>query len=951
MESSLSPFVNRHVGPQEEQILEMLKFLGVSTLDEMISKTIPQQIRTRNPLSAEILGNGKTEFEVLKEFKKLISLNQNFKSYIGLGYYDCVTPAVIQRGILENPGWYTQYTPYQAEISQGRLEALLNFQTMIVDFTGLEIANASLLDEATAAAEAILMAYAIKGRPSNYGVFVSDGCHPQNISVVKTRCEALGIEVTIGRHETLDFNKKIFAALIQYPETDGVVLDYSKFIEEAHKHEALVIFSADLLSLALLKSPGELGVDIVVGSTQRFGVPLGYGGPHAAFLATKDVYKRLMPGRIVGISKDSDGNTAIRLALQTREQHIRREKATSNICTAQVLLAVIASMFAVYHGPHGIKEIAERVFKLTNILANGLSKVGYKIKEGLFFDTVRVVTSKEKQSQILEYAKKEKINFRIYGNGHIGISLDETTTVDDIEQVLKAFNLGKDLDFSIRNDFSASKTFVIDDRFLRKTSYLMHQVFNSYHSETKMLRYLYKLQSKDLSLTTSMIPLGSCTMKLNAATEMLPVTWPKVNAIHPFVPVAQAEGYQIIFKHLQAMLAEITGFDAISLQPNAGAQGEYTGLLVIKKFQHISGQTQRDVCLIPASAHGTNPASAAMAGLKVVVVNCDKSGNIDLAALKTKAREHAQDLACIMLTYPSTHGVFEEEIQKICEIVHENGGQVYMDGANLNAQVGLCKPSEIGADVCHLNLHKTFCIPHGGGGPGMGPIAVKKHLAPFLPSHEIVHIGDERSISAVSSAPWGSASILPISYVYILMMGAEGLRFATQVAILNANYVAKKLESYYPVLYKGKNGFVAHECIIDLRPLKSTSGIEADDVAKRLMDYGFHAPTVSFPVPGTMMIEPTESESKDELDRFCEAMVLIRKEIEDIEKGVADRKNNLLKNAPHTASQISRSEWDHSYSRVQAAFPASWLKEHKYWPTVSRIDAVYGERNLFCTCV
>ncbi len=942
MEYTLSPFVFRHIGPDIGQISEMLATLNLQSLEELILKTVPEKIKIKTPLSAEILGHGQTELEALEALREIISKNKVFKSYIGMGYSDCTTPSVIQRGILENPGWYTQYTPYQAEISQGRLEALLNFQTMIMDLTGLEIANASLLDEATATAEAVLMAYAVLGKPEHHAVFVSEGCHPQNIEVVKTRAKALGIEVLVGNHETFDFSKKIVATVLQFPTTEGTVYDYSSFIEKVHAQNGLVIVAADLLSLAIFTPPGEWGADIAVGNSQRFGVPLGYGGPHAAFMATKDIYKRLMPGRIVGVSKDTEGRPAIRLALQTREQHIRREKATSNICTAQVLLAVMASQYAVYHGPHGIKKIAEQILKLTKVLALGLENLGYKLKAGSFFDTLKVFVGKEKGVQILDLAQKEKINFRLYDNENIGISLDETTGIQDVEKILKIFHFGKDLKFSTQFSFDELKAGG-EQKILRKTPYLTHSVFNRYHSETEMLRYMNRLQSKDLSLTTSMIPLGSCTMKLNAATEMFPVTWRKISRLHPFAPLEQTQGYQEMFRRLESMIAEMTGFRAVSLQPNAGSQGEYAGLLAIKKFHQSKGEGHRDLCLIPQSAHGTNPASATMAGFRVEVVQCDGDGNVDLEDLEKKARENAQNLAALMVTYPSTHGVFEEGITEICKIVHEYGGQVYMDGANLNAQVGLCRPAEMGADVCHLNLHKTFCIPHGGGGPGMGPIAVQAHLASFLP-------GREHSVGTISAAPWGSASILPISYLYIMMMGCEGLKLATQVAILSANYIAKKLEPYYRVLYKGKKGFVAHECILDLRPLKVSSGVEVEDVAKRLMDYGFHAPTVSFPVPGTMMVEPTESESKTELDRFCSAMILIRKEIEEIEKGLMDRQNNLLKNAPHTAAQVTQTQWTRPYSRERAAFPVEKLREHKYWPPVSRIDAVYGERNFCGSC-
>ena len=941
-------FVNRHIGPNESEISEMLKSLGTSSLQDLIENTVPKKIRSLHPLSEKIIGPGVSEYEMLSSLRQQMSKNRIYKSYLGMGYSGCITPSVIQRGILENPGWYTQYTPYQAEIAQGRLEALLNFQTMIIDLTGLEIANASLLDEATAAAEAMSLCYNVQGKDLTRSFFVSELCHPQTIAVVKTRAETFGIKINVGDHLSFQWDKTpVFAALFQYPATDGAVYDYTGLIEKLHASNTLTILATDLLGLALLKSPGEMGADVAVGNSQRFGVPLGFGGPHAAFLSTKDAYKRLISGRIVGVSKDTEGKPAIRLSLQTREQHIRREKATSNICTAQVLLAVAASMYAVYHGPNGIRKIAEKVHFLTSLFLSGLKKLGYKTSDPPLFDTVCVET--EKAQELLALALNHKINLRSFSKNKLGISFDETTSQSDIKELLEIFSLNKPLPFSLA-DLEKNLSLQIPDVLRRKTKYLTHSVFNSYHSETQMMRYMTRLQSKDLSLTTSMIALGSCTMKLNAATEMLPITWPEINGLHPFIPLEQAKGYLELITDLEKMLAEITGFQATSLQPNAGSQGEYAGLLAIRKYHQANGNSKRDVCLIPQSAHGTNPASAAMAGMKVVVVRCDSEGNIDIADLDKKAAEYKDTLSALMITYPSTHGVYEEGIVEICEIVHRQGGQVYMDGANLNAQVGLCRPAELGADVCHLNLHKTFCIPHGGGGPGMGPIAVKSHLAPFLPTHFLTSTTNKNGVGSVSAAPWGSSSILPISYSYIKMMGALGLKNATEIAILNANYIARKLDPYFPVLYKGKNGFVAHECIVDLRQFKVSTGIEVEDVAKRLMDYSFHAPTVSFPVPGTLMIEPTESESKKELDRFCDAMISIYHEIKEIEESKADRQNNVLKNAPHTAEQVTRSTWNRPYSREKAAYPISWLKEHKFWSPVSRIDAVYGERNLVCSC-
>ena len=860
-----------------------------------------------------------------------------------MGYHDCITPPVLQRNLLENPGWYTPYTPYQAEISQGRLEALLNFQTMVIDLTGLEVANASLLDEATASAEAMTMCHGLTEGRNVF--FVSAACHPQTIDVIQTRAKALGIQVLLSDHQTFQFNPRVFGALVQYPDTFGEIYDYSDFIEQAHAAGALVTVAADLLSLTLLRPPGEFGADVAVGSAQRFGVPLGYGGPHAAFFATRDIFKRHVPGRIVGVSKDSRGRPALRLALQTREQHIRREKATSNICTAQALLASLAAMYAGYHGPEGLRQIARHIHALTEVLARGLARLGFSTAPRLGFDTVRVNVG-AKLLEILRLAEAHRMNFRHLDEHTLGLSLDETTTEKDLDDIFQVFNGDRPPSISV-SELAAE----VEPRYpaphARTSQFLTHPVFSRYHSETEMLRYLKRLESRDLSLTTSMIPLGSCTMKLNAAVEMLPLTWPEFSRLHPFTPLRQTRGYQIIFQQLEEWLAEITGFAGISLQPNAGSQGEYAGLLVIRAYDASRGEGHRNVCLIPTSAHGTNPASAVMAGLKVLAVACDKQGNIDLADLRAKAEAHKNDLAALMVTYPSTHGVFEETVQQICEIVHANGGQVYMDGANLNAQVGLCRPADLGADVCHLNLHKTFCIPHGGGGPGMGPIGVAEHLVEFLPGHAVVNLGGENPIGAVSAAPWGSASILVISWVYIAAMGGAGLADATKYAILNANYIAKQLESYFPTLYRGHGNLVAHECILDLRQFKS---VTVEDVAKRLMDYGFHAPTISWPVPGTVMVEPTESESKEELDRFCQALMNIHAEIKAIESGQADPQNNLLKNAPHTADMIGADHWDHPYSREQAYFPAKWLREHKFWPSVGRIDNVYGDRNLVCSC-
>jgi glycine dehydrogenase len=947
----LNTFIQRHIGPSSADIQQMLDVLGFYSLDDLINKTVPAVIRLDKKLQ---LPEAQTEYAALARLKQIASKNQVFRSYIGMGYYDTITPSVIGRNILENPGWYTAYTPYQPEIAQGRLEALLNFQTMIIDLTGLEIANASLLDEATAAAEAMSMSYGVSKNKAN-AYFVSHDCHPQTIDVLQTRAKPLGIEIIIGDHQTFDFAQPIFGAVLQYPASDGTVYDYRTFIEKAHAQGALVTVAADPLSLTLLTPPGEFGADIAVGSTQRFGIPLGFGGPHAAYFATKEEYKRQVPGRIVGVSKDVNGKTALRLALQTREQHIRREKATSNICTAQVLLAVMASMYAVYHGPEGLKQIAERIHHLTLVLGEWLQRLGYTITSKSIFDTLQVKLGEKPLPEILEAAEAYRINLRIVDTSTVGISLDETTTVEDVKDICRIFAGTDELPFVLNVqefDWIIQQSSLKDERFSRQSSYLTHPVFNRYHSETELLRYLHKLETKDLSLTTSMIPLGSCTMKLNATSEMIPVSWEEFARIHPFAPPTQTRGYQILFQQLEAWLAEITGFAGISLQPNAGSQGEYAGLLVIRQYHESRGEAHRNVCLIPTSAHGTNPASAVMCGMKVVAVACDGEGNIDVDDLKAKAEKHSHELGALMVTYPSTHGVFEEAIQEICAVIHSHGGQVYMDGANMNAQVGICRPGDIGADVCHLNLHKTFCIPHGGGGPGMGPIGVGSHLVPFLPGHPVLGAGeDSQNLGAIAAAPWGSASILVISWMYIAMMGADGLTQATKVAILNANYIAKKLASYYPVLYKGQNGLVAHECILDLRSLKKSANIEIDDVAKRLMDYGFHAPTVSWPVAGTIMVEPTESESQAELDRFCDALIAIRQEIKEIEAGKADIQDNPLKNAPHTVESLLCAEWHHPYSREQAAYPVPWTREYKFWPSVGRIDAAFGDRNFVCSCL
>jgi len=942
-------FVHRHLGPTDADVREMLALLGLQSLQALTDVTVPRDIQLGRPLD---LPPQRSEQAVLRELRELAAENQVYRSYLGMGYHDCITPGVIQRNILENPGWYTQYTPYQAEIAQGRLEALVNFQTMIADLTGLPLSNASLLDEATAAAEAMAMCLAIArgAGEERKEFFVSQDCHPQTIAVLQTRAEPLDVTLHVGRTRGIDFSSPhLSGLLLQYPTTDGYVGDYQALVEQAHKAGIVVVVATDLLALTLLRPPGEFGADIAVGSSQRFGVPMGFGGPHAGFLSAKEEYKRQMPGRIAGVSKDRSGQTAYRLALQTREQHIRREKATSNICTAQVLLAIIAGMYAVYHGPEGLRRIAERVHGLAVVLATGLRQLGFDIGSQEFFDTIRIRLTQTQSEQILVRADEQGLNLRRYDDESLGISLDETTEAEDVQRLMEVFVGHARLPFTIQELAQTADT-AFPGNLARTTPYLTHEVFNRYHAEHEILRYLHRLQARDLSLTHSMIPLGSCTMKLNATAEMLPVTWPEFARLHPFAPAEQTKGYQELFRQLETRLAEITGFSAVSLQPNAGSQGEYAGLMVIRAYHRSHGEFHRDVCLIPVSAHGTNPASAAMVGMRVVPVACDKQGNVDLQDLEAKAGEHRTRLAALMLTYPSTHGVFEADVRRICQIVHTHGGQVYMDGANMNAQVGLCRPGDIGADVCHLNLHKTFCIPHGGGGPGMGPIAVARHLAPFLPGHPVTGLGGDESIGPVAAAPFGSPSILTIPWVYIALMGRDGLTKATQVAILNANYMAKRLEKHYPVLYTGNAGFVAHEFILDLRQFKETAGVEAMDVAKRLMDYGFHAPTVSFPVAGTLMIEPTESESKDELDRFCNAMILIRAEIQEVIDGRQPRANNVLKNAPHTAQTVTASEWDRPYSREQAAYPAVWVKDHKFWPHVGRIDEAYGDRNLMCTC-
>ncbi|MDJ0835583.1 MAG: aminomethyl-transferring glycine dehydrogenase [Acidobacteriota bacterium] len=941
-------FISRHIGPRERHLSEMLKTIGYDSIEALIDDAVPADVRDEKPLD---LHEPWHEAETLEHIREIASRNQVYKSYIGMGYTDCITPAVILRNVLENPAWYTAYTPYQAEIAQGRLEALLNFQTMATDLTGMEIANASMLDEGTAAAEAMAMCYALtrKKRKQSHSFWVMNDVFPQTREILETRAHPLGIRVESGALADFSPEDEHFGILLQNPAGRGGIADLEPVIEQAKAAGLMVVVAADLLGLTLLKPPGEMGADVVVGSAQRFGVPMGYGGPHAAFFATRESYKRTVPGRIVGVSVDRHGKPAMRLALQTREQHIRREKATSNICTSQVLLAVMAGMYAVYHGPERLRKIARRVHRLTATLARGLEILGHETTAKHFFDTVNVKLNGSDAAEIRRRALAAHINLRYLDDGTVGITLDETTLIEDVDKLLHVFSGDDGHDFHIRELADE-----VEDRLpaglVRKGEILTHPVFHVHHSETHMLRYLNTLASRDLSLVHSMIPLGSCTMKLNATTEMIPVTWPEFGKLHPFAPADQAKGYAELFAELEAKLSDITGFHDVSLQPNAGSQGEYSGLLVIRRYHESRNEGHRNICLIPSSAHGTNPASAVMAGMKVVVVKCDHEGNIDIPDLTQKAEAHADNLGALMITYPSTHGVFEETISEICSIIHANGGQVYLDGANMNALVGLCRPARFGADVAHLNLHKTFCIPHGGGGPGVGPIGLAEHLAPFQPGHgQRPDAFPETAMTAVSAAPWGSASILPISWAYISMMGASGLRRATEAAIINANYIAHRLEPHFPVLYKGPTGRVAHECIIDVRPYKATAGIDVEDVAKRLMDYGFHAPTMSWPVAGTLMIEPTESESREELDRFCDAMIAIHNEIKAIEAGEMDKQDNPLKNAPHTVTDLV-GEWDHPYSREQAVYPLPWLMTNKFWPSVARIDNAYGDRHLVCSC-
>ncbi len=941
--STTDKFVDRHNGPRAGDVTAMLQKIGASSVDELITQTVPAEIRLKKPLN---LPEGMSEYQYHQHLRGIAAKNKLYKGYIGLGYYDTVVPAVIQRNVLENPGWYTAYTPYQPEIAQGRLEALLNFQTMVMDLTGMEIANASLLDEATAAAEAMIMLHGLRAREdaAKNAFFVSHECFPQTIAVLQTRARPLGIELVIGDFKTVTLNDKLYGALLQYPAANGVVHDYADFVARAKAHGMAIAVAADILSLVLLTPPGEWGADVVLGSTQRFGVPMGYGGPHAAYFATRDAYKRSMPGRLIGVSVDADGNPALRMALQTREQHIRREKATSNICTAQALLAIMAGMYAVYHGADGLRGIARQVHLSAVALSGELKRIGYTVAYDIFFDTLKLTHTDNVKIHAL--AEAAQINFRYSGEG-IGIALDQTTSVDDLNAILAVFAqaAGKPAPTLTAAHVSAQALRVKP----RQSAILSHPVFNAYHSETEMMRYIKRLENKDLSLTHSMISLGSCTMKLNAASEMLALTWPEFANLHPFVPAEQAEGYQEVIAGLDAALCEITGFAQMSFQPNSGASGEYAGLQVIQAYHRSRGEAQRNVVLIPSSAHGTNPASAAMNGMHIVVVKCDSTGNIDVDDLRAKAGEHKADLSCLMVTYPSTHGVYEEAIRDITRFIHDNGGQVYMDGANMNAQVGLTSPGNIGADVCHLNLHKTFAIPHGGGGPGVGPIGVAEHLTPFLPTHPLVKTGGAQGIHAVSAAPYGSALILLISYGYIKMLGGAGLTEATKMAILNANYIKESLKDHYATLYSGTHGRCAHEMILDCRSFKR-DGIEVSDIAKRLMDFGFHAPTTSFPVVDTLMVEPTESESKTELDRFCAAMIAIRGEIDEVLSGRADKRDNVLKHAPHTAKSLVSSDWKRSYSRETAAFPLPWVRDNKFWPSVARVDNVYGDKNLICSC-
>ena len=939
-----TPFKNRHIGPREHEINEMLKSVNCSSIEELIEQTVPKQIRLKEKLK---LPEAMSEFQYLSHLKELASKNKMFKSYIGLGYYNTKVPAVIQRNIFENPGWYTAYTPYQAEISQGRLEALLNFQTVVSDLTGMKLANASLLDEATAAAEAMIMFHNLRGKEAKKEnaskFFVSEDCFPQTIDVLQTRAEPLGIELVIGNHEELELDKSFFGALIQYPAINGEIKDYAAFVEKAHSNDILVAVAADIMSLVLLKSPGSWGADAVVGTTQRFGIPMGFGGPHAAYFATREEYKRSLPGRVIGLSEDVYGKPALRMALQTREQHIKRDKATSNICTAQVLLAVMAGMYAVYHGPENLRRIAKNIHSLTTILAEALTKLGCEIVTKNYFDTILIDAGKNIADEIISKASSKFMNFRKVSNSEIAISVDETTEAEDLNEIIAVF---ADVLQKPSGKVSFTENISLENSFLRDAKILDFPVFNSYHSETEMMRYIKRLENKDLSLTHSMIPLGSCTMKLNAASELLPLTWPEFMNIHPFVPKEQAVGYLQILDDLSTYLSTITGFHETSLQPNSGAQGEYAGLMIIRAYHTARGESQRNVALIPSSAHGTNPASAVMAGMKVVVVRCDEDGNIDLNDLREKAEKYSETLSSLMITYPSTHGVFEENVKEVTKIIHENGGQVYMDGANMNAQVGLTNPAEIGADVCHLNLHKTFAIPHGGGGPGMGPICAAEHLAPYLPKNPYLGENDQ-NISSISAAPFGSSLVLLISYGYIRMLGEEGLRSSTEMAILNANYLKSKLENDFDVLYQGSNNKVAHEMILDCRSFKQDYGVEVGDIAKRLMDYGFHAPTVSFPVAGTLMIEPTESESMQELDRFIRSMKSILEEIKNCDK---NSESNLLKNAPHTMEELTSDSWSYPYSREEAAFPLEEIKSNKFWPSVKRVDDAYGDRNLICSC-
>ena len=947
--NSVVKFEHRHNGPSEQEVKLMLQQINASSLEELIDQTIPKSIRLTKPLN---LPSAQSESEFLRDFRTLAKKNKIYKSFIGLGYYDTILPSVIVRNVLENPGWYTAYTPYQAEIAQGRLEALINFQTVVSDLTAMEIANASLLDEGTAAAEAMAMLHAAKPKEKKEAnrFFVDEKVFPQTLDVLKTRSIPVGIELIVAPLSELDLtDPSLYGVLIQYPNSDGEVIDHRHLVASANENQVFTAFAADLLSLTLLTPPGEMGADVVVGTTQRLGIPMGYGGPHAGYFATKESFKRQIPGRIIGVSVDKDGNPAYRMALQTREQHIKREKATSNICTAQVLLAVLSGMYAVYHGPQGIKEIAARVHGLAKLAAKGLEKLGYGQENRVFFDTLKIKVDEVLQSKINSFAAAEKLNLR-YNTGYIFISFDETKSLEDVEKLLEVFRKATKINTVEIQEEVDQLAVEFPEGLTRTSEFLTHPVFNSYHTEHEMLRYIKRLESKDLSLVHSMISLGSCTMKLNATTEMIPLTWPEFGQIHPFAPQYQAAGYYEMFQNLRNWLSEITGFADTSLQPNSGAQGEYAGLMVIRAYHQSRGDHHRTVTLIPSSAHGTNPASAVMAGMKVVIVKCDERGNIDIEDLRAKAEQYKEELSSLMVTYPSTHGVYEEGIREICQIIHDNGGQVYMDGANMNAQVGLTSPGNIGADVCHLNLHKTFCIPHGGGGPGMGPICVAEHLVPFLPGNPLVKTGGQQAISSISSAPFGSASILTISYAYIAMMGEAGLTQATKIAILNANYMKSRLEEHFPILYTGAQGRAAHEMIVDCRGFKS-AGVEVEDIAKRLMDYGFHAPTVSFPVAGTLMIEPTESENKAELDRFCDALISIREEIREIENGTADKSDNVLKNAPHTATMALSDDWDHAYSREKAVYPMDFVRGNKFWPAVRRVDSAYGDRNLVCSCI